>query len=204
MVKICVIGDIHGRIKILQRIINEYLPQDYHIVILGDIIHHKKYFRRTTKTNPIRVIEYIMSLGGDVTTICGNNETYILERLNYPLKDIYKREAQYTISCLRGLDTQKRLNILRWMLNMPTKLELGKYRFAHAFYDDPNPRLFGPGERWFEPEKIGKYNIDPSYKYFIGHYGKPFFHNNIYCLDCTELEAVGVYLTDKNIFKVYD
>jgi len=199
--KLCVVGDLHGRIKTFQRIVEDH--SDYDFILLGDVIHHKHYFRRNPRTNPIRMIEYIISLGDRVQTICGNNEHYILERLNYPLKDIYKREAKFTISCLRDLNSEKRMKILKWMINLPSKMEIENFRFAHAFYDDPNPRLYGPGERWFEYEKIDKYNLDNNYIYFIGHYGRPFFYRNIRCIDCTELEGIGIWLLDKNLFQVY-
>jgi hypothetical protein len=202
MSKLCVVGDLHGRLGILKRIVRDH--DDYDFVFLGDILHHKHFFRRTPKVNPIRVIEYLMGLGDKAKVICGNNEMYILERLNFPLKDIRKSEARYTIQCLKEIETTKRLEILKWLINLPPQLEIGSYRFAHAMYNDPNPRLYGPGERWFEPHLVSNYPVDLNYVYFIGHYGKPYFYRNIFCIDCTELEGVGIWLTDKNLFKVYN
>lgn len=202
MDKLCVVGDLHGRVKILQRIVENH--PDYKFVLLGDVIHHKNYFRRSPRTNPVRIMEYIISQGDRIQTVCGNNEHYVLERLNFPLDDVHKREARYTISCLRGLESHRRMEILRWLINLPPKMEIGPYRFAHAYYDDPNPRLYGPGERWFEPRNIDKYDLDTDFVYYIGHYGKPYFYKNIRCIDCTELEGVGLWLLDKNLFQIYN
>lgn len=199
---LCIIGDIHGRKALLEKIVRAH--PDHHYVLLGDLIHHKYFFRRYPRVSPLRVIEYVMELGSRATPIMGNNEKYILERFCYPIEDIRKSEAKYTMKMLRQLDPQDRLEIMRWMINLPASLEIDNYRFAHAFYNDPNPRLYGPGVRWYLPEHCSQFEpLDQNYKYFFGHYGRPYFRDNIYILDATELDAVGVYLTDVSEFKIY-
>lgn len=199
--KLCVIGDLHGRKSVLERIVNNH--PDYHYVILGDIIHHKPFFRRTQRVSPLRVIDYIMSLGNRATTLMGNNERYLLNRFCYPLSQIKKNEARYTVQVLRSLETQKRIEIIRFLINMPASVEIANYRFSHAYYNDPNEHLYGPGYKWFLPEHESNHRLDPNFEYFFGHYGKPYFRKNIRVIDCTELDAVGVWLTDISEFKVY-
>lgn len=198
---LCVIGDLHGRKSLLEKIVKSY--PDHHYVLLGDLIHHKHFFRKYPRVSPLRIIEYAMNLESRATILMGNNEKYILERFCYPIEQIRKSEAKYTMKVLRSLDTEERLQIMRWMVNLPSSVEIEEYRFAHAYYNDPNPRLFGPGVRWYLPEYSDLYPLEPGYKYFFGHYGKPYFRDNIYILDATELDAVGVYLTDSNEFKIF-
>lgn len=199
--KLCVIGDLHGRKSLLEKIVQT--NPDYHYVILGDIIHHKPFFRRTQRVSPLRIIDYIMSLGDQATTLMGNNERYVLDRFCYPLSQIKKSEARFTMQVLRALDTPRRLEVMRFLINLPPHLEISKYRFSHAYYQDPNTHLYGPGYKWFFPEHDPDHILDPNYEYFFGHYGKPYFRKNIRVLDCTELDAVGVWLTDRSEFKVY-
>jgi hypothetical protein len=199
--KLCVIGDIHGRKSLLEKVVRAY--PDYQYIILGDIIHHKWFFRRSQRVSPMRVIEFIMELGDRAITIMGNNEKYVLEKFCSPLESIRKSEARFTMKVLRDLDTSKRIEVMRFLVNMPPSLEIGKYRFSHAYYKDPNEHLFGPGYYWFTPEYESIHTLDPNYEYFFGHYGKPYFRKNIRVLDCTELDAVGVWLTDTSEFKVF-
>lgn len=201
MERLCIIGDIHGRKQLLERVVAA--NPGYTYVLLGDVIHHKSFFRRYARVSPLRVIEYIMGFGDQMITIMGNNEKYVLERFCYPIELIRKPEAKFTMKVLRQLESKQRLDIVKWMVNLPSHLEIGRYRFAHAFYDDPNVMLFGPGFRWYLPEHDSDFPLDPNYDYFFGHYGRPYFRKNIKILDCTELDAVGVYLTDTAEFKVY-
>jgi hypothetical protein len=45
--------------------------------------------------------------------------------------------------------------------------------------------------------------IDPEYMYFFGHYGLPYRRKNVNILDATNLEATGVYYTDRDESVVY-
>lgn len=199
--KLCIIGDIHGRKPLLERVVNAH--PNYHYVILGDLIHHKRFFRRSQRMSPMRVIDYAMSLGDRASIIMGNNEKYVLERFCTPVSEVRKSEARYTLNTIRELDSVRRIEVIKFLVNLPPHLEIGHYRFGHAYYQDPNPHLYGPGYRWYVPELAHQHPLDPSYEYFFGHYGKPYFRKNIRIIDCTELDAVGVWLTDTSEFKVF-
>lgn len=199
--KLCIIGDIHGRKILLERVVRAH--PNYHYVLLGDILHHKPFFRRHTRSSPLRILDYVMGLGDQCSVVMGNNEHYVLERFCDPLERVRKSEARYTLRVLRSLEPPRRLDIVKFLVNLPPYLEIGNYRFAHAYYQDPNPGLYGPGHRWFLPEHDYLHELDPGYEYFFGHYGKPYFRKNIRVLDCTELDAVGVWLSDTSEFKVF-
>lgn len=204
------IGDLHGRTKVLEQILSKDTQNSYHYVFIGDILHHKHYFRNTKRSSPIRMLSLVNTLikQDRATLILGNNENYILEHLVLPEREIRKKEARYTLECLRQLKLSERLAYVNMLSNSPVKLELdGKYRLAHAYYpttDNRNVCLYGPGYAWFKDEDLrSKHGIDDSYLYFFGHYGLPYFRKNIFVLDGTYLEAVGVYYTDREEFMLY-
>jgi hypothetical protein len=199
--RLCIIGDIHGRKPLLERIVNAH--PGYHYVLLGDIIHHKRFFRRSVRMSPLRVIDYVMALGDRASIVMGNNEKYVLERFCTPISEVRKSEARYTLNSIRSLEPKRRIEVIKFLVNLPTSLEIENYRFGHAYYQDPNPNLYGPGYRWFTPEYAHQHPLDPEYEYFFGHYGKPYFRKNIRIIDCTELDAAGVWLSDTSEFKVF-
>jgi hypothetical protein len=144
------------------------------------------------------------------TLILGNNENYVLNSLVLPDKDIKKKELRYTLECLRELSLSERIKYISILSNAPLSLEIeGKYRLAHAYYPHEGQNvsrettLFGPGYAWFRDDDLSKHQIDPNYMYFFGHYGLPYRHANINILDATNLEATGVYYTDRDEMMVY-
>jgi hypothetical protein len=62
--------------------------------------------------------------------------------------------------------------------------------------------LFGPGYAWFK-EDLSKHAIDPDYTYFFGHYGLPYRRANVNVIDATNLEATGVYYSDRDESVIY-
>lgn len=212
----CIIGDLHGRIDALNKILDH--SPNYHFVFLGDIIHHKPFFKKTNRTSPIRMLQRVKSLvdSGISTLILGNNENYVLKNLVLPKNQIKKKEVKYTLQCLKSLELEDRLSILRWLNTSPLTLEFesyGKtYRCAHAYYStdhETNSRmrhtvLTGPGYPWFRQDDLDEHiSLDPKYQYFFGHYGYPYFRKNLHILDATNFEGVGVYYTDREEFIVY-
>ena len=92
----------------------------------------------------------------------------------------------------------------------PLSVEIqGKYRVAHAYYPhslitDRQVCLHGPGYIWFRDLNLQTiHHIDPAYKYFFGHYGIPYYRENINIIDGTSLEACGVYYCDREEFMLY-
>lgn len=200
---LCIIGDLHGRVKILESILQDNWGCVY--IILGDFIHHKHFFKRSKRSNPLKIINLLMDLTQkrNAYVVMGNNEKYFLDKMLFPIEDISHSETRFTVQQIKSLSTPQRLRIASWFLNLPPHLELGKYRFAHAYYDDPNDGLFGPGYAWFYKQYTHLHPLDSAFSYFFGHYGRPYFRDNIHILDCTDLDAVGVYRTDLGEFKVY-
>jgi hypothetical protein len=207
------VGDLHGRVKLLQTILERDPAGKYHYVFLGDTIHHKIYFRHNKRQSPIKVLRIIHALMSDGrgTLILGNNENYVLQSLVMPSEKIKKKELKYTLECLRELPLDERIAYISMFSNAPTHLELcGKYRLAHAYYPHSGqnvPRdtvLYGPGYAWFrDPDLESRHLIDPSFTYFFGHYGLPYRHRNVNIIDATSLEATGVYYTDRDESVVY-
>jgi hypothetical protein len=202
------VGDLHGRTKLLDFILSRDRSERYHYVFVGDILHHKHHFRNTKRTSPIQILKTVNNLvrQGRATLIAGNNENYILNHLILPESDVKKKEAKYTLRCLRQLDLDERLQYISLLSNSPTHLELdGYYRLAHAYYS-PNDRqkcLYGPGYAWFKDDQLSAHNITNTCQYFFGHYGLPYSRENIRILDATNLEAVGVYYSDREEFMLY-
>lgn len=207
------VGDLHGRLGALEEILQRDKDNKYHYVFMGDILHHKPFFRRTTRTSPVRMLAQVYELvsTGRGTLILGNNENYILRNLINDEEKIKKKEVKYTMKCLRKLPLSERIAYVGMLSNAPTHLELdGKYRLAHAYYPHENTQvsrnqvIYGPGYLWFKDEDLATHHhIAPHpYQYFFGHYGLPYRRQNVNVIDATSVEAVGVYYTDKDEFLV--
>lgn len=210
--KYCIIGDLHGRIDTLDRIIEK--SEEYHFIFLGDTIHHKSFFRRTKRTSPMKMLSRVKKLvdSNRATLIIGNNENYIIKNLALPKNQIRQKEVKYTLECIRKLPLSEQLKLLHWLLTSPLTLELesnGKmYRCAHAYYNPEytdqtrNNVLTGIGYPWFRNDPLDKH-LDQNAKYFFGHYGYPYFRKNLHIIDATNFEGVGVYYTDREEFLIY-
>ncbi len=185
---------------------------DYHYVFIGDVIHYKSYFTRTKKSCPINLLKKVKTLveEGKATLIRGNNEQYILDNINTPLKLIKHNQVRHTIECLRKLSMKESDGIIDWLQRTPTSLEVGKYRIAHAYYPHEQGGktvthwniISGLGYPWFKRDDLGDH-IDPEFTYVLGHYGYPFIKANLKIIDATLFEGVGVYYTDRDEFMVY-
>jgi len=207
------VGDLHNRSSLLDLILSRDPTHKYYYVFLGDILHRKIFFKNSKRTSPIRILESVATLidQGRATLVLGNNENYVLKSLIMPSQSIKKKELKYTLECLRELPLTERLRYISMLSNAPTHLELeGRYRLAHAYYPHPGqniPRdtiLFGPGYAWFRDSDLEtRHMIDPQYMYFFGHYGLPYRRENVNILDATNLEATGVYYTDRDESVVY-
>ena len=210
--KYCLIGDLHGRVDTLDKILDR--SNEYKYIFMGDVIHHKPFFRRSKRTSPLRMLSKIKKLvdKGDATLILGNNENYILKNLLLPEDDILQKEVKYTLSCLRDLSLDERLSYLHWLTTTPLTLEIESYgrvyRCAHAYYnpnytpETRNSVLTGIGYPWFKLDKLEDH-IKPDAEYFFGHYGYPYFRKNLHIIDATNFEGVGVYYTDREEFLIY-
>jgi len=207
------VGDLHGRVNLLRTILERDTDRHYHYVFLGDTIHHKNFFQRNRRCSPVKVLQILDALmaEGRGTLILGNNENYVLNALIMPGQNIKKKELRYTLECLRELPLSERLRYISILSNAPTHLELeGRYRLAHAYYPHPGQNifrdtvLFGPGYAWFRDSDLEtRHMINPQYMYFFGHYGLPYRHKNVNILDATNLEATGVYYTDRDESVIY-
>ena len=210
--KYCIIGDLHGRVETLERILQK--SPEYHYVFLGDVIHHKSFFRRVKRTSPVRMLLAIKKLvdAGRATFIIGNNENYILSNLVLPKAQIRQKEVKYTLECLKELLLEERLAILHWLATSPLTFEFdscGKtYRCAHAYYnpnytdENRNHVLTGIGYPWFKNDPLEDH-IKPNAEYFFGHYGYPYSRKNLHIIDATNFEGVGVYYTDREEFLIH-
>lgn len=210
--KYCLVGDLHGRVATMQRIISS--SPGYKFIFIGDVIHHKHFFKRTKRTPPIGLLRTIqrMQIRGQAELILGNNENYILENLVLPRTKIRKKEVRYTMECLRGLELDQRLSLIRWLNERPLTMEFtsygNTYRCAHGYYNPNynektrNMVLLGPQYAWFKKDKLEDH-IRPDAKYFFGHYGSPYFRKNLHIIDATNFEGVGVYYTDREEFTIY-
>jgi hypothetical protein len=206
------VGDLHGRVEVLERILARDSSLRYHYVFVGDIIHHKPFFRFTKRTSPVKMLAKVCEMvdKGQATLILGNNENYILKSLVMPVEDIRKKEVKSTLKALREIDLQTRVKYISLLSNAPLSLELGgEFRLAHAYYPHATREvtretvLHGPGYVWFRDNDLARHGIRDDYKYFFGHYGYPYRRKNVSIIDATSLEAVGVYYTDRDEFLVY-
>lgn len=206
------VGDLHGRVNVLEEILSHDKDKKYHYVFMGDILHHKPFFNRTKRTSPVRILSLVYELvsTGKGTLILGNNENYILRNLINDEEKIKKKEVKYTMKCLRQLPLAERIAYVGMLSNAPTHIELeNKYRLAHAYYPHEglqiprNQIIHGPGYLWFRDEDLStSHKISPQYQYFFGHYGLPYRRQNLHIIDATSIEAVGLYYTDKDEFMV--
>ena len=201
-----------GRIDTLDKIIEK--SPGYTYVFMGDIIHHKPFFKRSKRVSPLRIMSKVYRLvkEGKALFILGNNENYILKNLLLPEKEVLQKEVKYTLNCLKELSLDERLDYLHWLTTSPLTLELqsyGKtYRCAHAYYEPnytPETRnnvLVGIGYPWFKTDALEDH-IESDAEYFFGHYGYPYFRKNLKIIDATNFEGVGVYYTDREEFLIY-
>lgn len=206
------VGDLHGRVHILERILAKDPSLRYHYVFVGDILHHKPFFRYSKRISPIKILEKVHSLvsSSNATFILGNNENYILRSLIMADEDIKKKEVKATLKSLREINLPDRLKYISMLSNAPLSLELGdKYRIAHAYYPHATQTvsrdtiLHGPGYPWFKDGDLARHFINPDYKYFFGHWGHPYWRQNVTVIDATSMEAVGVYYTDRDEFTLF-
>lgn len=207
-----IIGDLHGRVRLLQDILDRDRENLYHYVFVGDTIHHKAFFQRNKRVSPIRMLEVVYKLKeeGRATLVLGNHEDYVLQNLVMPDKSVKGSEVRYTLKSLKELPLTERLKFINMLSSSPLSVELnGKYRVAHAYYPHtPSTErqvcLHGPGYIWFRDSDLESlHQIDPSYTYFFGHYGIPYYRKNINIIDGTSLEACGVYYCDREEFMLY-
>lgn len=204
---LCIIGDLHGRTKTLLKIIkdSESKGVDYHYVLVGDLIHHKSYFKRTKPSSPIKLMKMVREMD-KVTLIKGNNEQYVVDSINLPPKSIRQASTRYTVECLRRLSMKECDSIVAWLDSLPYSLEVGKHRIAHAYYPGNGAShqtiLSGPGYPWFKRDLLSDH-LDSNFTYILGHYGYPFIKENLKIIDATLFEGVGVYYTDRDEFMVY-
>lgn len=210
--KYCIVGDLHGRIETLEKIIER--SPGYHFVIIGDSIHHKPFFKRTRKTSPVRTLQFIRDrvLENRATLLLGNNENYILENLVSPEEKILKKEVKYTLNRLRELDFDKRLDIISWLARCPLTITIPtdskNFRLAHGLFyetvskDNRDRILSGPGFPWWK-EKLEEYCPYEKDTYILGHYGYPYVRKNLFIIDATNFEGVGVYYTDREEFLIH-
>ena len=210
--KYCIIGDLHGRVDALNKILDR--SKDYHYVFLGDVIHHKPFFRRSRRSSPTQMLLKVKRLveRGEATLIIGNNENYVLKNLVLPRAQIRQKEVRNTLQCLKNLPLEERLKLLHWMSTAPLTLEFNSYgktyRCAHAYYDPyhsaetRNRVLSGPGYPWFRQDDLDVH-LEQDAEYFFGHYGYPYFRKNLRVIDATNFEGVGVYYTDREEFLIY-
>jgi len=210
--KYCIIGDLHGRVETLEKILQK--SEGYHYVFLGDVIHHKPFFRRVKRTSPIKMLLIVKELvaAEKATFIVGNNENYILNNLVLPRTQIRQKEVRYTLECLKELLLEERLGILHWLATSPLTFEFSSYekiyRCAHAYYnpnytdENRNRVLTGIGYPWFKNDPLEDH-IKPDAEYFFGHYGYPYSRKNLHIIDATNFEGVGVYYTDRDEFLIH-
>lgn len=208
----CVIGDLHGRVDALEKIISK--APDLHYVIIGDSIHHKPFFKRTKKTSPIRTLEFIKNKceEGGITLLLGNNENYILENLVTSENSILQRETRYTLKCLRELDFDSRIDIISWLARCPLtatiKANKQTYRLGHAIYSDKVTRLnrdkilSGPGYPWWK-DSLEEFCPNRKEIYIHGHYGYPYIRKNLRIIDATNFEGIGLYYVDREEFLIH-
>lgn len=209
--KYCVIGDLHGRIDTLEKIVNR--SPEYHYILIGDVIHHKFFFKKTKKTSPVRMLQYVINknLQGKITLLLGNNENYILENLVTPEEKIIKKETRYTLRSLKDLNFNDRLDIISWLARCPltatVQTEDKNYRLGHALYSEEitksnrNSILSGPGFPWWK-DKLEDYCVHKNDIYIFGHYGYPYIRKNLRIIDATNFEGVGMYYIDREEFLI--
>lgn len=210
--KYCIIGDLHGRIDTLERIVER--SPGYHYVIIGDSIHHKPFFKRSRKTSPVRMLQYIRekNLRGEMTLLLGNNENYILENLVIPEKDILKKETRYTLQCLKELDFNSRIDLISWLARCPLtatiQTDSKRYRLGHALFCEEITKvnrsqiLCGPGFPWWK-DKLERYCAYEDDIYILGHYGYPYIRKNLRIIDATNFEGIGIFYVDREEFLIH-
>lgn len=206
------VGDLHGRVHVLEKILDRDPAFKYHYVFVGDILHHKPFFRYSKRLPSTKILQKVEELvsSGNATLILGNNENYVLRSLVMADKDIRKGEVKNTLKSLKEVSLQERLKYISMLSSAPLSLELdNKYRLAHAYYPHSTQTLtrdsilHGPGYPWFKDSDLSRHSISPDYRYFFGHWGSPYWRENITVLDATSMEAVGVYYTDRDEFTIF-
>jgi len=208
----CIVGDLHGRIDTLEKIVSK--SPDLHHVLIGDSIHHKPFFKRTKKTSPVRTLEYVKRRCEEdkMTLLLGNNENYILENLVTLEDKILKKETRYTLTCLRELDFDSRLGLISWLARCPLtatiKSNKKTYRLGHGLYYDKVTKhnrdriLSGPGYPWWK-DTLEEFCPNKKEIYIHGHYGYPYMRKNLRIIDATNFEGVGLYYVDRDEFLIH-
>jgi serine/threonine protein phosphatase 1 len=121
---IFVIGDVHGMIHTLEKLINK-LPKNSKIIFVGDLVDRGKYSKE--------VIEFVIS--NNYTSILGNHE-YAMYK--------YFRESKYQEWIKKGWGGEVTIrsyensdevleNHLKWIDTLPLYLEIDNYFITHGF-----------------------------------------------------------------------
>jgi hypothetical protein len=202
---LCFIGDLHGRLDTLHRIISAH--PDHFYVFVGDMIHRKGFFSQRTSSSfsVLREVRAICDAGNGVA-ILGNNEYSILANLIKPIENVRKKELRSSLLELQRMSFEKRMSWLRWLQDLPYYTKINEYSVSHAY---PSPTqlemaVYGPrGGCWFKPPSSANEHLIDGCVHIFGHYGRPYISDQVKCIDATDFEQVGVYISDYNQFLTF-
>lgn len=145
-VPVCVIGDVHGSMPLLERMMAQ-LPQDHKVVLVGDYIDRGEHTCETLR---------YLSARPDLTCLMGNHEEMLLQFLQAPehhggrwikngglqtlasfgIADVRPRMTdKELIACRDRLRDTMGVPLIRWLQNLNTSVQTGNVLIVHAGAD---------------------------------------------------------------------
>ena len=133
--KVFVIGDIHGCLDMLDRLMDtiDWHPDRDRLIFLGDYIDRGE--------NPRGVVDYVLALtrcSPHVECLIGNHETMFLDYLNGKDEELYFRNGGWSTLKSYGMDKEVKENSLvpsehmAFFHSLKPYIELEDYYIVHA------------------------------------------------------------------------
>ncbi|NOK39424.1 hypothetical protein HMI49_40275 [Corallococcus exercitus] len=184
-----IIGDIHGEVSLLERLLRRPEVSDRSLLFLGDLLTRGLYAKQ--------VMEVIIGLGDRAASVLGNHDQLLMQYYDngilVPFASVGGIETIRSYVGVAHGDVHSQfksafpLSHLGFMRGMHSCVETQDLLISHAGLDpdDPASRTFD-ALTTSHPELFRR-EKNLSKKVICGHYaqegGRPFLGENLYCID---------------------
>jgi len=122
-----IIGDVHGCYHTLCRMLENWNPQNEHLIFVGDLIDRGNFSSQCIK----KCME-LDAAYGNVTILKGNHEAELIQYFENGNNENWIRQVgEKTLADLEAHELKKEL-LLPWLRRRPLKFETGNILVTHA------------------------------------------------------------------------
>ena len=179
--KVFVVGDVHGQITMMEKILTYWNPNEEQLIFLGDLADRGENSKATLE------LAYDLMNTHDAIIIKGNHDEMLENFLEYPeiaLTQYYMNGGEKTVDALLNRETKGEdlLDMVAeikekypWLLpvlkSLPLYYEWGDYLFVHAGVDMQQEHWQDSSKRYFVWIREGFYDQanTTNKKIFFGH-----------------------------------